>query len=104
MRRTSRISRWSSRTTGRAGLGALLLGMLADSAAAQGIRRLSGDVLADNEAMCRLLKRSGWRQSRDRFDARLVVAQMDLGQPAGLQPTALAARPVRPAYLSGSAQ
>jgi len=75
----------------RAGLGALLLSMLADSAAAQGIRRLSGDVLADNESMCRLLKRSGWRQSRDRFDARLVVAQLDLGQSAGLQPTALAA-------------
>lgn len=77
----------------RTGLGALLLGMLADSAAAKGIRRLSGDVLADNEAMCRLLKRSGWRQSRDRFDARLVIAQLDLAEtPAvGIERAALAA-------------
>jgi acetyltransferase len=62
----------------RAGLGALLLGKLSDSAAAQGIRRLSGDVLADNEGMRSLLKRNGWRQAPDRFDARLIVAQLDL--------------------------
>ena len=72
----------------RAGLGALLLGMLADSAAAQGIRRLSGDVLADNDGMCRLLKRCGWRQSRDRFDARLVVAHLDLEETLAGQPRA----------------
>jgi acetyltransferase len=62
----------------RAGLGALLLGKLVDSAGAQDIRRLSGDVLADNDAMCRLLKRNGWHQRPDRFDARLIVAQLDL--------------------------
>ena len=62
----------------RAGLGALLLGKLADSAAAQGIRGLSGDVLANNDEMRRLLKRNGWRQTPDRFDARLIVAQFDL--------------------------
>lgn len=67
----------------RAGLGALLLGMLADSAAERGIRRLSGDVMAENEEMCRLLKRCGWRQARDRFDARLVIAQLDLDKTAG---------------------
>ena len=39
----------------RAGLGALLLGKLADSAAAQSIRRLSGHVLAGNDGMCGLL-------------------------------------------------
>ncbi len=61
----------------RAGLGALLLGKLVDSAAAQGIRRLSGDVLADNDGMCRLLKRNGWHQTPDHFDARLIVAQLD---------------------------
>ena len=61
----------------RAGLGALLLGKLADSAAARGIRRLSGDVLADNDGMCRLLKRNGWHQTPDHFDARLIVAQLD---------------------------
>lgn len=76
----------------RAGLGALLLDKLADSAAAQGIRRLSGDVLADNDEMCRLLKRCGWRQARDRLDARLIVAQLDLGEPANEAPaSALAA-------------
>jgi acetyltransferase len=76
----------------RSGLGALLLGMLADSAAAQSIRRLSGDVLADNEGMQRLLKRCGWRQARDRFDARLVVAQLDLEETtAGVQRAVLAA-------------
>ena len=63
----------------RAGLGALLLGKLADSAAAQGIRRLSGDVLADNDGMRGLLKRTGRRQAPDHFDARLIVAQLDLG-------------------------
>jgi acetyltransferase len=62
----------------RAGLGALLLGKLSDSAAAQGIRHLSGDVLADNDGMRRLLKRNGWRQAPDRLDARLIVAQLDL--------------------------
>jgi acetyltransferase len=62
----------------RAGLGALLLGKLVDSAGAQDIRRLSGDVLADNDAMCRLLKGNGWHQRPDRFDARLIVAQLDL--------------------------
>jgi len=75
----------------RAGLGARLLGFLADSAAAQGIRRLSGDVLADNEEMRRLLKRCGWRQARDRFDARLVVAHLDLEKAAGARRAALAA-------------
>jgi acetyltransferase len=62
----------------RAGLGSILLGMLADTAAAQGIRRLSGDVLADNEAMCRLMKHAGWRLTRDRTDPRLVVAWLAL--------------------------
>jgi acetyltransferase len=71
----------------RAGLGALLLGKLSDSAAAQGIRRLSGDVLADNEGMRRLLKRSGWRQAPDRFDARLVVAQLDLDAASNDRPS-----------------
>jgi acetyltransferase len=61
-----------------AGLGALLLGKLAASATAQGIRRLSGDVLADNDRMCRLLGRSGWHQTPDHFNARLIVAQLEL--------------------------
>ena len=74
----------------QAGLGALLLGKLAASAAAQGIRRLSGDVLADNERMCRLLKRNGWHQTPDHFDARLIVAQLDLGAMSAERP-ALAA-------------
>jgi acetyltransferase len=62
----------------RAGLGMLLLGKLVASAAAQGVRRLSGDVLADNDGMRRLLKQDGWHQTPDRFDARLIVAQLDL--------------------------
>lgn len=62
----------------RAGLGVLLLGKLAASASAQGIRRLSGDVLADNDRMCSLLRRNGWHQTPDHFDARLIVAQLDL--------------------------
>jgi hypothetical protein len=39
---------------------------------------LSGDVLADNEAMCRLMKHAGWRLTRDRTDPRLVVAWLAL--------------------------
>jgi len=62
----------------RAGLGMLLLGTLAASAAARGVRRLSGDVLADNDGMRRLLNRNGWHQSPDHFDARLIVAQLDV--------------------------
>jgi acetyltransferase len=62
----------------RVGLGRLLLGALADSASGRGVRRLSGDVLFDNEGMCRLLKRSGWRLARDRYDARLLAATLDL--------------------------
>jgi acetyltransferase len=62
----------------RAGLGMLLLGKLVASAAAQGVRRLSGDVLADNDGMRRLLNQDGWHQRPDRFDARLIVAQLDL--------------------------
>jgi hypothetical protein len=56
----------------------LLLGTLAASAAARGVRRLSGDVLADNDGMRGLLNRNGWHQSPDHFDARLIVAQLDL--------------------------
>jgi acetyltransferase len=66
----------------RAGLGSILLGMLADTAAAQGIRRLSGDVLADNEGMCRLLKHAGWRLTRERHDPRLVIAWLSLPEPS----------------------
>jgi len=62
----------------RAGLGMLLLGKLAASAAAEGIRRLSGDVLVDNHGMRRLLDRNGWYQTPDQFDARVVVAHIDL--------------------------
>jgi acetyltransferase len=62
----------------RTGLGKLLLSKLAASAAVQGLRRLSGDVLADNNAMRRLLNQEGWHQAPDRFDARLIVAQLDL--------------------------
>jgi acetyltransferase len=69
----------------RAGLGSMLLGMLADTAAAQGIRRLSGDVLADNEAMCRLVKHAGWRLTRDRTDARLVIAWLALPEASPAQ-------------------
>ncbi len=64
----------------RAGLGMLLLGKLAASAAAQGLRHLSGDVLADNDGMRRLLNQDGWRLVPDRFDATLIVAQLDLGK------------------------
>jgi acetyltransferase len=62
----------------RAGLGMLLLGKLVASAAAQGVRRLIGDVLADNDGMRRLLNQDGWHQTPDRFDARLIVAQLDI--------------------------
>jgi acetyltransferase len=74
----------------RAGLGMLLLGKLAASAAAQGVRRLSGDVLADNDGMRRLLNQDGWHQTPDRFDAQLIVAQRDL-DPTSARPAALAA-------------
>lgn len=74
----------------RAGLGSILLGVLADTAAAQGIRRLSGDVLADNEGMCRLLKHAGWRLTRDRTDPQLVIASLALPETSPVRP-ALAA-------------
>ena len=74
----------------RAGLGLLMLGKLAASAAAKGVRRLSGDVLADNDAMSRLLKRNGWHQTPDHFDTRVIVAQLDLDA-ASAEGSALAA-------------
>lgn len=73
----------------RAGLGLVLLDKLAASAAAQGVRRLSGDVLADNDAMSGLLKRNGWHQTPDHFDTRVIVAQLDLNA-ASAKGTALA--------------
>lgn len=63
------------------GLGAHLVALLEQSAAQAGIERLSGDVLAENDAMCGLLRRRGWRLTSDPDDSQAVVAELDLGKP-----------------------
>jgi acetyltransferase len=54
------------------GLARILLTRLADHAAASGIRHMSGDTVASNEAMIALAKRTGFAVARKREDGRLV--------------------------------
>lgn len=60
------------------GLAKYLLRALATRAAASGLRRLEGSVLADNAPMRALMRSLGWRIGADPDDARLVVASADL--------------------------
>lgn len=60
------------------GLAKYLLRALAGRAAASGLRRLEGSVLADNAPMRALMQSLGWRISADPGDARLVVASAEL--------------------------
>ncbi len=60
------------------GLGRRMLAALVDSARRAGVRRLEGSVLADNEPMCVLLRRHGWRLHIDPDDGRLLVARLEL--------------------------
>lgn len=60
------------------GLGRRMLAALVDSARRAGVRRLEGSVLADNEPMCVLLRRNGWKLRIDPDDGRLLVARLEL--------------------------
>lgn len=60
------------------GLGRHLMNALVSSARNSGVRRLEGSVLADNEPMCALMTGLGFRLRRDRDDARLLVASLEL--------------------------
>jgi acetyltransferase len=60
------------------GLARILLTRLVDHAAACGIRRMSGDTVATNEAMIALAKRTGFAVARRRADGRLVHLVKDL--------------------------
>jgi len=60
------------------GLGSRMLAALVDSARSAGVRRLEGSVLADNEPMCVLLRRHGWKLRIDADDGRLLVASLEL--------------------------
>lgn len=71
------------------GLGSRMLEALVDSARRAGVRRLEGSVLADNEPMCALLRRHGWKLRIDPDDGRLLVA--------GLELAAMPARAIAPA-------
>lgn len=60
------------------GLGRQMLAALVHGARRGGVRRLEGSVLADNEPMCSLLRRHGWRLRIDPDDGRLLVARLEL--------------------------
>jgi acetyltransferase len=64
------------------GLGSALLGYLIDYAAAEGIGRLEGPILAENHGMIRLVQRLGFRVAPDPDDPALVTSRRDL-RPAG---------------------
>ena len=60
------------------GLGNFMLDQLQRSAAAKGIRRLSGDVLHNNQRMLGWLEARGWRMTRDPHDVGVVCAEVPL--------------------------
>src|SRR5690606_1924002 len=60
------------------GLATYVLRAVAAGAAASGLRRLEGSVLADNAPMRALVRSLGWRIGADPADARLVVASVSL--------------------------
>jgi acetyltransferase len=62
----------------RAGLGTRLLDMLEVSAAAQGVRRLVGSVLAGNAPMIAWLRGRGWRLTLDEDDDSVLCAERTL--------------------------
>jgi acetyltransferase len=70
------------------GLGRHMLAALVDSARRSGVRRLEGSVLADNEPMCALLRRTGWRLRIDPDDGRLLVAGLALAPVPAAAPAA----------------
>jgi acetyltransferase len=73
------------------GLGRRMLAALVDSARRAGVRRLEGSVLADNEPMCVLLRRNGWKLRIDPDDGRLLVARLELVPAPALAPALLPA-------------
>jgi acetyltransferase len=61
------------------GVGARLLRMLVDTARARGIRRLEGEVLAENAVALSLMRRVGFSVKRDRDSPDLCLIEMALG-------------------------
>jgi RimJ/RimL family protein N-acetyltransferase len=63
---------------GGAGLGSILLGELVAVARGRGLKRMRGFVLADNESMLRLARRTGFEVARnpDDFGTRLVTLEL----------------------------
>jgi acetyltransferase len=60
------------------GIGARLFGMLVDAAAAHGIERLEGEMLADNTAMRRLAARFGFTIRPDHESADTCLLEKTL--------------------------
>jgi len=67
---------------GGSGLGTKLMKLLIDAAKARGLRVMEGFVLAENESMLRLAKRTGFTVTRDPEDGGVRVCRLEL-QPAG---------------------
>lgn len=65
------------------GLGTRLMDLLRRSAAAQGVRRLCGDVLKSNQRMTRWLQAHGWALRLDPLDPRVLCAELRLDDPDG---------------------
>lgn len=62
----------------RRGIGWRALGMLLHAARARGLHALHGRVLDTNDPMLALVRRAGWRMSRDADDARVLCFHADL--------------------------
>jgi len=85
------------------GLGRRMLAALVDSARRGGVRRLEGSVLADNEPMCVLLRRHGWRLHIDPDDGRLLVARLELAPMSASAPASAPAPGRAPAAAPAAA-
>lgn len=62
----------------RQGIGWRALGALVQAARARGLHSLHGRVLDGNDPMLALVRRAGWRTSRDADDARVRCFHIDL--------------------------
>jgi acetyltransferase len=65
----------------RRGLGTLLVGRLLEVGRAEGLRRITAEILLDNHPMQRITERLGFRLRRDMEDM-VVKAELDLYQRA----------------------
>ncbi len=74
----------------RRGLARRLLERLLDSARHDGLRRMEGEVLADNAAMLAFVRQSGFEVLPHPEDERLVLARRELN--AGLRPANASSR------------